>query len=475
MDTAFFTRKSELAILEDRSTNTGESTAIVSEFPSGRTTLLRELQRRLETKGCRVAFIDVQTLDSSTTAEKFWSAVLGQFGGARGGGLSFRGIEKRLAEPGQRHVLLIRDFQGLLHLPDFHRGDPWGKLRALTQTPRFVLVATSRIDLVALTTATQDWMYGSPFFNGMREMVLGPFTRVDALLYLAHHRPRFSASDYEWIVHCTGGHPKMLRLLGDALEQSLGAGNQGSRARMNAIAVCRQELRVVLQAAWLFFPWQERWILLRTAIAQRSASGYSRLASPPQFAQDESPGPGAVLRLVETLDRESLRRLLLHVLPARELSALPGEATSDLAFSTAATLLLQRLGMVPLFLKRLELEYPRLARDGDMSPYPRDTPFMNGAPWQPTMEACDRLVPRGLLAETGCTPGWEIKPPLFYWWILDQLQALAAGADLRQWLAHHQLSGHISSGEAEALGALMHLQEPLLRRGAAPLVEGACQ
>jgi hypothetical protein len=474
MDTAFLTRTSELAILEDRSVHTGESTAIVSELPSGRTTLLRALQQRLQARDCRVAFIDVQTLDSSTTADRFWSSVLGQFGGARGGNLSFRGIERLLAEPGKRHILLIRDLQALVHLPDFRRGDPWGKLRSLTQTPRFTLVATSRIDLVALTTATQEWMYGSPFFNGMRELVLGPFTRSDALAYLGHHRPYLTPEDHEWILRCTGGHPKMLRFLGDALEQSLAAGNRGSGARLQAIAGCRQQLRVVLQNAWLFLPWQERWILLRTALAQRSAVAFSRPGAPLREIQDEPLAPGALIRLLESFDRDSLRRLLLHVLPARDLAALPGDSVSDLAYSTAAALLLDRLGAVPSFLrKRLELEHPGHGGRGDAHVW--GAPFTSGAPWQPTVETCDRLIPRGILAETRAAPGLEITPPLLYWWILDQLHAIAAGTDLRQWLAQHGLAGHVSSGEAEALVATAQRMEGLLGRGAAPLMEAQCQ
>lgn len=473
----FIARKSELAVLENRSLNSGESTALVSELPSGRTTLLRELQRRLPASGCHLAFIDVQAMDAGTTPDRFWAAVVQQFGGGRTGGVSgtsFRALERLVARP-PRHVLLIRDLPGLVHFPAFRSSDPWGKLRALTQSHHFSLVASSRIDLVALTAEVQDWMQGSPFFNALREMVLGPLNPVDAAGYLEHHYPRLRTPEHEWILRCTGGHPKMLVLLGEALEQSTSAGLKGTDARRTALGRCRQEVRLMLHNAWLFFPWQERWILLSTALAQWCEVEFWRPIAASQAAHGVTPTHNELLYLIETrLHRDNLRRMLLDVVPVQDLAALPGEQVSNQAyFMEAVDLLFRRLAVAP-FLERVriwELEQANMARPAS---HGWGVSRASGAPWQPTTEIADRLIPRGVLEQTSRLPGFQVTPPLFYWWILDQLQALAIG-DVHAWLTLHGLERHVSPQTVQALRTHVLECGPLVRHGTTPLLDAESQ
>ena len=450
----------------------GESTAIVAELPSGRTTLIRELQQRLLARDCHVAFIDVQTLDAGTTPDRLWSAMREQFGGARASGPSFRGLERQLGHSRKRHVLLIRELQRLVYLDHFRNSDPWGKLRALMQMPRFALVATSRIDLVSLTTVTRDWMQGSPFFNTLREMVLGPLTADDAEGYLRHYHPGRSDVDVEWIIRCTGGHPKLLRLLAETLDATSRGESRANQARLHAIVRCRQELRVVLQNAWLTLPWQERWILLCTAIAQRCEAMLSRPSVMYPATVDPTMSHGELLRLLQTrLHRDDVRPLLLDLLPGPHLDSLPGAAVSDLAYFTEVTEFLVRRQVVAPFLQQLRRRNPDFASVGPGHAWDVGLPSV-GAPWQPTAEACDRLTPRGILASTSRIPGWEVTPPLFYWWILDQVETLAV-SDVNQWLDHHQLGGHVSPHEAQVLRAQIDKHDVLLRRGTMALIEGS--
>ena len=458
--TTFFARADELSVLVDRCLNTGESTAIVSEFPSGRTTLLAELQRQLQASNCRIAYIDVQILDQGTTPEQLWAEVLKDFGGARPGRSGFRELQHLVNPPAgkaelQRHVLLIRDFPGLIQLPKFRNGDPWGKLRGLTQSRNFSLVVTSRLDLDALTKESQEWMHGSPFFNAFREMVLGPFMREEAERYLASHRPRLPEPEVDWILRCTGGHPKLLKLLGEALEQTIGANFESSRARREALARCRRDTRVVLHNAWLFFPWQERWMLLCTALRQWAGSSLAHLAGARVLVPETVPTPDQLIHAMERqLSRDELRRVLLMLLP-NHINALPGAGASDLDYFTRAAELLLRHEAGPVFFN--VIERAREATKGE-------------APWQLTNRSCERLSSRGILASTERPPGWHITPPLFYWWVLDQLHELAI-VPRQSWLLMHRLEQHIATSDIEALRAQVMRHESLVREGATRLVE----
>lgn len=452
-------------MLESRTVR-GEHIAIVSELPNGRTTLLQELRQRLDAHDCKVAFVDALTLGPDPTPEQLWGEALAQFGATRAGRSNFDALRRRIA-PRKRHILLLRDLQGLVHLPHFRNSDPWGKLRALVLTPGFSLVVTSRIDLVALNAVVQDYNLGSPFFNHLREIVLGPFSPDESRRYLAHHRPGLDPADHEWILRCTGGHPKMLAWLGDALEQSHAAGHKDHRARLHALIRCRQDLRHVFQTAWPFFPWQERWLMLRTAIAQRCGAAPRRPPPPPVAGR--VPSHDRLVAILADLGRDLTELLLRGVLPRMHLHSLPGPKASNLDYFMGVADLLLHHGAVPDFLEKVRRARPRDA----LSDW---TPPLAGAPWHFTTEACERLVPRGVLASTAEAPGWRVIPPLFYWWLLDQVQALTAGADPGQWLTQHRLVGHVPDAEVTTLLELVRgPHEAALSRGAVPLVEEESQ
>ncbi|MBL8975007.1 MAG: AAA family ATPase, partial [Myxococcales bacterium] len=176
----FHGRERELALLLDRAVGSRESTLVVGEFPCGKGTLLRELGRRLDVLGYRRSFIEAQTLPSGAVPQHFWARVLPQFG-AEVAACEYRDIERALyasAEDGPP-VLMIDDLHTLVHLPGFASPDLWGMLRAFTQAKALTLVCTSNVDLVELTDRTKTLTLGSPFFNAMRELVLGPLGEAE--------------------------------------------------------------------------------------------------------------------------------------------------------------------------------------------------------------------------------------------------------------------------------------------------------
>lgn len=247
----FHGRSREIDILTQRSLGSGESTIIVGEFPNGKGSLVRELHHRLQIDRCRLSFIDAQSLPHNCTPDQFWAQTLSQFGASRRSRYTYRDIESLLAACGaeRRCIMLVDGIQAIAHLPAFASPDLWGMLRAFTQSQGLVLIGTSNVDLVTLTEMTRALTLGSPFFNAMRELVLGPLDPEAVGTLLMQAAPRFSDDDRAWIATCAGGSPKLLHLLGSSLwEFTAERTNLPAIARAHALAECRQEARHIFAA-----------------------------------------------------------------------------------------------------------------------------------------------------------------------------------------------------------------------------------
>lgn len=469
----FYGRARELEILTQRSLGSGESTIVVGEFPNGKGSLVRELYQRLRTAGCRLSFIDAQSLSHGCTPDQFWSQALSQFGASRRTRYAYRDIESLLLahESSGRCVLMIDGIQAIAHLPAFASPDLWGMLRAFTQSQGLVLVGTSNVDLVMLTEMTRGLTLGSPFFNAMRELVLGPLDSEATAAVLMRADSRFNAADREWIRACAGGSPKLIHLLASSL-WALTDERMTSRttARTAALAECRQEACHVFAAVWPLFPWEERWLMLRVAFAQCCGIEFSRGAveSPSVRIVPDGSAEVALMHLMEQrLTRGEIKRLLRETSGHTPELLLPGDGSIGLDFYSAAAGVLVRHGLVSCFLERMLQWVPgcaddiaQVAKHWDISVRPSQDR------WQPIRTHTQRLSMRGLIERTLRAPGWAVTPPLFYWWLLDQIQPLAGGCDLGRWMAQQQLDGtaRLSLAEARVFVHQVEHHAELLRR-----------
>lgn len=475
----FHGRERELALLLDRAVGSRESTLVVGEFPCGKGTLLRELGRRLDVLGYRRSFIEAQTLPSGAVPQHFWARVLPQFG-AEVAACEYRDIERALyasAEDGPP-VLMIDDLHTLVHLPGFASPDLWGMLRAFTQAKALTLVCTSNVDLVELTDRTKTLTLGSPFFNAMRELVLGPLGEAEVAGIVARTLPEADSELRRWILACSGGHARFVETLSSCLaERRPGAEPRGRRELLRgALVRCRHELRHVFSGVWPLFPWEERWMMLRIAVTQRSAGAPPPSLPPVQEAAGRGERERAFGELLEDcLTRDEVKRLLADVLERRPEALLPGDGASGGEFYGQVADLVIRRGLVPRFLERLRQWGPHRAQDIDqVATMWGQASRLSPSSWQPLVTHCDRLLARGVLARSLRAPGWEITPSLFYWWMLDKIQLLIGGYDLMQWLATLQLADRVSLAEARLFLSLVQRHEVFLAEGAQALTEAAC-
>lgn len=461
-----------------RSLGSGESTVIVSEFPNGKGSIVRELHSRLRMQMCRLSFVDAQSLVQGCTPDQFWSQALSQFGASRRPRYAYRDIESLLQAEASNGpcVLIIDGLQAIVQLPAFASPDPWGMLRAFTQSQGLVLIATSSADLVALTEMTRGLALGSPFFNAMRELVLGPLEDEAVASLLMQADSRLGPAEREWIVACAGGSPKLIHLLASCLWERAENGQPlQATARAYALAECRQEMRHIFTASWPLFPWEERWLMLRVAFAQRCEVEFSRAAvvAPACPLRGGTPESALIDLLEQRLTRGEIKRLLREIAGRASEILLPGDSCVGMEFYAAAASIIIRRGLVPCFLARMVQWIPACADEISLVASTWDCQLQPPpGRWQPLNAHTQRLAARGLLQRTFSAPGWMITPPLLYWWLLDQIQALASGCDVARWLAMQHLDGaaRVSLAEARVFGHQIESYSDLLRGGATPLL-----
>ena len=254
--THFRGNKSELRRIVGRIVNAGESTSVTGPFRCGKTSLLQyvsdsELQTTLygdKAANLVFSYLDVGRLGSEFDQAQFWRSALGtlqarissddiapaleayqvcqhnQFGNYV--------LEKLLAEIKQanlRLVLLLDGFDALLHHKVLNSTEFFGGIRELTTLSKgaLVLLITGNTSLSQLNQQTQHFnRTGSPYFNFMHEVILGPLAEVerDKLLGLADDR--FTADDRDFITKLAGGHPYLLQLAASILWDIYEDGNE---------------------------------------------------------------------------------------------------------------------------------------------------------------------------------------------------------------------------------------------------------
>ncbi|RKZ92234.1 MAG: hypothetical protein DRR19_04820 [Candidatus Parabeggiatoa sp. nov. 1] len=128
-----------------------------------------------------------------------------------------------------RLVLLIDEFDSLLHHPILNSAEFFGGLR--TQVSRgknaLVLVITANISRSQFHEKTQRLNpMGSPYFNFTEEVVLGalPDTEIDKLLHQGD--AYFTDEDRSFLKEVAGGHPYLLKVAASNLWAEYEHGNE---------------------------------------------------------------------------------------------------------------------------------------------------------------------------------------------------------------------------------------------------------
>lgn len=238
---SFINRQRELRRVVSRILNHGQSSAIIGEPRSGKTSLLyylkaTENQEALygtEKEKLLFSYVDSLALGSRFTPTTFWQFVLKPIEATLGKGITdlseaYRTcmdeacgnfvLERLFAQlflSGKRLVLLLDEFDAFLENDIFHQSEFYGGLRTLASRSKgLVIVLASRQSLSQLNHGTQEFnRTGSPYFNFLNEIHLRPFSQKAIAQILALAGGRFSNDDRAFIRRLAGGHPYFLQAL----------------------------------------------------------------------------------------------------------------------------------------------------------------------------------------------------------------------------------------------------------------------
>lgn len=131
---------------------------------------------------------------------------------------ALEGFVEELSDSGWRLVLLLDEFDVVLDLPKLNTSYFLGKFRSLTSFYEAVSpVMAARKSGRELNAATESHNSGSPYFNYLSEVVLGPLHDKDCATLLAAAGERFTSADRRRLVTLTGGHPYLLQVAASEL------------------------------------------------------------------------------------------------------------------------------------------------------------------------------------------------------------------------------------------------------------------
>jgi AAA+ ATPase superfamily predicted ATPase len=235
---------------------TGQSSIITGSPRSGKTSVLEYLiapEKQVELYGDRAdelifSFLDAYTWAAEFDNVQFWEAALAPLKERISADNSATSLsetyqicqdnkfgsfvlEKLIAQTKQKNwqlVLMIDEFDVLLDRPHLNNTEFFGGLRQLASRSRgaLVLVMTTNISLTELHQQTKPFRSGSPYFNFLDEIVLGPLSDSDVEELLRQGDTDFSDDDRRFIKKITGEHPYLLQVAASALWESYKNGNE---------------------------------------------------------------------------------------------------------------------------------------------------------------------------------------------------------------------------------------------------------
>lgn len=230
--------------------NTGQSTIIVGSVCSGKTSVLRYLSSPKkytelygnQNKNLIFSYLDAHTFAPQVDQVRFWDeafkplqdcidtsndSALSELSKAyqtcqekQFGNFEVEKLISQIKQMNWQLVLMIDEFDVLLHHPLLNRADFFGNLRnrfSLSNGALTVIIA-SNIPLSQLHEETRHFSStGSPYFNAMQEIILAPLSEVDINKLLDQGKPWFTDTDRCFIKNIAGGHPYLLQVAASIL------------------------------------------------------------------------------------------------------------------------------------------------------------------------------------------------------------------------------------------------------------------
>jgi AAA-like domain len=264
----FIGRRDSIRVVFSRIYNC-ESTAIIGEPHIGKSSALRYIasdQVRSEWLGdvvsrCALIEVDCHLLPEGYQPIDFWAYVLDQLENtftdpaiqtqievvrrSKFGSFTLERLFRLLGQNNLRVILIIDEFEALLHHPNFNTAEFFGALRSLSaRTNGLLLVTASRLPIAEMNRRSEEINpLGSPFFNIFTEVRLLPLRprEVDMLLDQALEKidVMLSDTDRTYIKRVSGRHPYLVQMAAAALFEAVAQGEAGQTAYTEASKMLR--------------------------------------------------------------------------------------------------------------------------------------------------------------------------------------------------------------------------------------------
>jgi hypothetical protein len=411
----FLDRRTELNRIVGRIANQGQSTAIVGEPRSGKTSILLYLsapEKRAELYGVdgeRLVFsyLDAQTLSGSFSQAQFWeyalrplyeqviasdpgSPLARAYGTCQENEFGAFVLERLFAQmvpTSWRLVLMLDEFDMFLHHPILNCAEFFGSLRSLASRSRgaLALVIASRRAVTELTKDTQPFSRnGSPYFNILSEITLGPWPAKEVDAFLRRAGDRFTAEERRFVKQVAGGHPYLLQVAAHELWEAYNDGEENpALRRRQAWERLLNEAAPILDNTWQLWPSATRQAFTAVALAE-----------------------------------------------------------------------------IPKLLNQREFHVKGLIHDlRDLGP------------------ELQSLKKQGFVIEDENIPGgWRVRPQVFLWWLADELvRKVRDNTAFEEWFQEHELGFLLARGKRERLSKTLRTVGGLLKDGAKALIEAAAK
>ena len=410
----FLGRRSDLRRITDRIVPNGQSSAIVGEPRTGKTSLLRYLaapETRADLYGdagerLLFSFIDSQMLDTQCNQARFWELALCRlddqiiapnpdsllaqvYRACQEKNFDRYQLERLFVQmelAGWRLVLLLDEFDILLYHTTLCCGEFFGSLRSLASRCRaLALVIASRRPLTDLNKDTQQFSRtSSPYFNIFDPIALGPLSDDAIEELLGRAGDRFRVEDCHFVKDVAGGHPYLLQVAASELWRAYEDGERDPyRRRRRAGDGLYDKIALTMSDTWQFWSPEMRKALTVVALAH-----------------------------------------------------------------------------IPYLLSQREFDVEHLLRDL------RDF----GRELKP-------LEKQGFIVEDEKVPGgWRVHPGALLWWLADELLRIVRDeTPFEEWLRAQEWDGLLKRGEKQQLDRGIRAIAGLLKDGAATLIEAAAK
>jgi hypothetical protein len=272
----------------------GESTAIVGQPHSGKTSLLHFIQdadarQTISSEPfdrCLFRYIDSHMLGSQFTQAEFWDHVLGPLAiydtdetirdlytiseENEFGAFTLERLFAALARADWRVILFLDEFEAILTHPVLNSAEFYGSLRSLaSRFSSLALVIATRRSLNYLNMQTDALNpHGSPYFNIFTELRLEPLPIKDANTLLKQADAHFSPEDRQFVLDVSGRHPYLLQLAASLLWDAHHDGQQGEQRHDTVAHELYDQTQSHFADTWRAWSNAERKAVTAIALAQ---------------------------------------------------------------------------------------------------------------------------------------------------------------------------------------------------------------